>query len=712
MASKKDRLPRKISPEPAPVLPAKPPMEWRRHTFTVMTVWALALAAYSNSFRGELAYDSQVIVQDDPRLRAASPGNLGLIWSRGYWFDNNDPTLYRPLTTLSYLFNYSILGNGARPAGYHWINFILHAIDTLLVYALGILIFRDKARAAALAALWGVHPVLTESVTNIVGRADLLATLGVLAGLLCHVKAAAATGTRRLGWLTGLGAAAAIGIFSKESAIVLVVLMLVYDVAYRKAEMKGFLAAYAVAALPMAVFLYRRGEVLATLPIHFTLFVNNPLVGAGFWQAKFTAVQVLGRYMAMILWPQYLSCDYSYNQIPLFRGTFDHWGDWATILALFACLAAAGLAARGYRRSRPVFFFMALFFLALAPVANIAMPIGTIMAERFLYLPAVGFMGCAVWAIYASVVWLSRRWPTSAIQPMWVVGLLCLALLVRTHVRNADWENSVTLWDSGARVASGSYKTHLNLAVALFKAKISPDRMIPEAERSMDILATLPPDKDEDPSAYANIGAIYRSKGEMAAKGQSPDSAAISGQWYRKALATLLRGAAIERRLSADAKQRNEAAGRPPWPFGMYQIYQELGQAYLRAGEPQKAIDALDYGIRIRPDPQFFQILSEAYAALPDRDGAAIALMEGQVMYPENQAFASELLDLYQKWPASCAVNRTGGAAGLNIDCPLVHDHLCAGARRVSELYQRRGRAVEAERTRNTAVQSLGCPAQ
>jgi protein O-mannosyl-transferase len=89
----------------------------------------LALIAYSNSFRAELAFDNQPAIQNDPRIRALTRQNLDLIWSRSYWFDNASPGLYRPLTTLSYLVNYVVFGNGERPAGYHWINFMIHTIN-------------------------------------------------------------------------------------------------------------------------------------------------------------------------------------------------------------------------------------------------------------------------------------------------------------------------------------------------------------------------------------------------------------------------------------------------------------------------------------------------------------------------------------------------------------------------------------------------------
>ena len=711
MARRKERPLRITNPEPAPVVRLKPAFDWRPHLFAIATIWVLALAAYANSFGGELSFDSQVIVHDDPRLRAATSQNISQIWSRGYWYDNADPTLYRPLTTLSYLFNYSVLGNGARPAGYHWINFLLHAIDALLVYCLGMAVFRDIGRSAALAALWAVHPVLTESVTYVVGRADMLAAFGVLAGLLCHVKAQSEAGRRKLAWLAGLAAAAAIGIFSKESAVVLIAVMMAYDLAFAKKGIKANLPAYAAAVLPVGVFLYERFQALSKLPVGVTLFVNNPLLGLGFWSARFTALQVIGRYMLLILWPQRLSCDYSFNQIPLFRGTFTSWGDWAAVLGLLACLAVAGLAAFWYRRNRPGFFFIALFFIALAPVANIALLIGTIMAERLLYLPAVGLVGCVVWAVYAGTDRLKQRWPGAAIDPRWVLGVLCLALVVRTHLRNTDWESSQALFESAAQVSPRSYKNHLNLAVSFFKIRGKTELAVVEGERSLAVLDSVPPGQVADPSAYSNIGAIYRAEGERLAK-EAPDSAA-SRQWYQKSLDLLQRGILADRSIAEDAARRNEAAGRPRFIFGTYQIYQELAKTYIKMGDYQNALQALDYGSVIRPDLGTFQIMVDAYTAANDQEGAALALMEGQVIHPDEKAFASELVALYlKKALSSCAVNQGGGSTSLNLDCPLVHDHLCEATRRVRDLYTRRGDTPGAENVRVTAVQSFGCPAQ
>src|SRR6266567_5109310 len=102
----------------------------------VLGLCALTLAAFSTSFVTGFALDNQVLLLGDPRIRQATAQNVTQILQHTYWWPNGEAGIYRPLTTLSYLFNYAILGNGGNPAGYHWINLWLHGVNVLLVYAL------------------------------------------------------------------------------------------------------------------------------------------------------------------------------------------------------------------------------------------------------------------------------------------------------------------------------------------------------------------------------------------------------------------------------------------------------------------------------------------------------------------------------------------------------------------------------------------------
>jgi len=440
-----------------------------RHGWRLLAIWSLGLLAYSNSFQAALVFDNASVIGQDPRIRAAMRENIWSILTERYWYVNANAGLYRPFTTFSYLLNYAVLDNGPRPGGYHGVNFVVHEVNVALVYALGILVFGGTAPAFALAAIWGLHPVLTESVTNIVGRADLLAAFGVLAGLLCHVRGASAAGPRRMAWLTGLVAAQTVGLFSKESAAVLPGMMLLYDLTwFERAKWSRRAVAYAVVALPFVAFFYLRGGLHAPMRIDFT---ENPLVSAGFWTARLTAVKVVGKFLWLFFWPAHLSADYSYNAVLLFGWRASNWEDVKTLIALAVCLGALILAAllaiRWRRTGKPLLFFLVFFFLALLPTSNLIVLIGSIMAERFLYLPSVGLAGCVVAAIYMLGQHPSLKVPAARRVAWAALGLACLALAARTYARNFDWRDGRSLWTSAVEVCPGSARPHYNLAKEL-----------------------------------------------------------------------------------------------------------------------------------------------------------------------------------------------------------------------------------------------------
>ncbi len=463
--------------QPAAAAPKRP--GWAGRGWPLLAIWGLVLAAYSNSFQSGLVLDNASLIGQDPRIRQANAQNVESILEGGYRYRNPDVGLYRPLTTLSYLANYAVFGNGPHPIGYHCVNLALHFMNVSLVYAIGLIVFGETAPAFALAALWGLHPLLTESVTNIVGRADLLAAFGVLAGLLCYVKASTAPPRSWLAWLAGLAGAQTVGIFSKESAVVLPGVIFLYSLVWNgRPGWRRRAAAYGAMALPLAAFFFMRAQLRQHMVIP---FADNPLVNAGFWTARLTAVKVIGEFLWLFLWPARLSADYSFNAVPLFSWHATSAEDLKALLALAVCVLAAALiavlAVRARRMEKPVLFFLAFFFLSLLPTSNLILLIGSIMAERFLYLPSVGLAGLAAAVIYLlSRENLLRR----RINPRvaWAAVLLTsLALGARTYARNFDWKDELSLWSSAVSAVPGSAKAHYDFAKAL---EPLPGRM-PEA---------------------------------------------------------------------------------------------------------------------------------------------------------------------------------------------------------------------------------------
>jgi hypothetical protein len=496
----------------------------KRHLLPVAALWTVAFLAYANSFRGGLIFDSVGLILEDARLSAPTAANLHRILTEDYWSTATHSGLYRPLTKLAFLVN-----SGDSPASYHWFNFLIHAVNITLLYLLGLALLGRTELALLWAALWGLHPVLTESVTNVAGRADLLAGFAVLAGLLCHIR----------GWRVALAAVATIGIFSKESAVVLVAAMALYDIAFRRRDWRSYISV----AIPFGLFVWARSRVFHGMTMGAFPFTDNPIAGAGFSSGRLTALKVIGRYLGLLLWPAQLSCDYSYNEVALAG-----WGDFGALLSLAVVVAAAIVALYQWRRRPLVFFCAGLFFAALAPTSNLIVPIGSIMAERFLYVPAIGFAGCAV-------VLLGKGWGR------WLLAAACLLLAVRTYTRNNDWSDERSLWASAVVAAPDSYKTHMSAAGGLPLQAAAQ-----EMDRALAIVDPLP-DARNVAILYINAGGLFRDLGDAAPP-------AARAPWYRRSLETLERAERIQ-----------NAAGSVRW----YQLYEELAATWQRLGNPERA---------------------------------------------------------------------------------------------------------------------------
>lgn len=595
----------------------------------------LAFLAFSNSFDAALSLDSATLVLKDPRIREASVRNLGLIFQHSYYWPNGEAGLYRPLTTLSFLLNYSILGDTDRAFGYHAINFLLHGLNVLLVYALALRLSKREVAAFLIAALWAVHPVQTEAVTNVAGRADLLAALGVLGGFFAYLKS-----IESRGWLAGVAVMAALGAFAKESAAVLPGVILLYELVLgrrRQAALYGILAA----AAPVGVLLLARHAVLTTSELP---YVDNPIAGADFFTGRLTALAICGRYLALLLWPAHLSADYSYAQIPMASGSAEDWAAWLGVLALSVIVVWL------WRRERNVFFFACFAILTFAPVANVVFVTGSIMAERFLYLPSMGFIAALVLGMYA-------------LKPRLALPVLCAiaaALAVRTYARNADWSSELSIVSAGVRTSPNSFKLHARLSELLFQSGGTSGEIAPaieEAEKSIAILDPLP-DSRNQADVYRTAGGYYLVQGDLLRQ-RNQDAA----QAYARSLQLLERSAAIAKAVHAQGADPSV-------------VYQMLSAAYQRTGQAGKAADAAAEALMLHPQTaDAYRQIAYTLLAADRRDAAVQAVIQGTLSgFGE---LSRDTVDLYlEAFRGSCAI--TNGE--INQQCPLVRKHFCAAS--------------------------------
>ena len=677
-------------------------------------LFGITFLAYSNSFGAGFTFDSRTIVLENPSLREATSASVDSILSHTYWWPTSENNLYRPVTTLSYLFNYSILGNGENPSGYHWINLLLHATNVLLAYTLALAFLKRLWMAALAAAVWAVHPALTESVTNIVGRADLLAGFAILAGFLMFLQSLKSSGWRRIAWLAGLMITTMIGVFSKENAVTIIGVILIYLLVWRKEQksIRGLLLGCAAVVPPILVMLYQRSVVIAHALPQPVSVLDNPIAGAGFLRGKLTAIAVMGKYVWLLLWPAKLSCDYSYAQIPLAHGGLRDWVAWIAI----AVIAFAAI--RQFNRKREWFFFPAVALIIFLPTANLLFSTGAIMAERFLYIPALCFVFCLVMAFEA----LSRRIGIQALAPALLI-LIVGGFALQTWSRNKDWKDDISLWTAAGEVSPNSSKAHKTLAAFLFRSDPSHTNIanvIEEAEKGTALIDSLPPtDLVGTSDSYSDLGYYYLVEGNQHIHADAQGHPVVppeSATAYQKAMDALLRAKAID---TADNDLHLKTALAHGIPeaeirtIGSSTLYQNLGLAYLRLGDPQKAIDAALHARDLKPEqPEASLVLAQIYAVQNQKEEAALALLEG-LFLTDNLRFLGPLDSIYRSGldTEGCAIVRTANGPTLNKSCKFVHNEACKALANVTKVYRDTRRGDLAEQTKSRAINEFTCSA-
>ncbi len=690
--------------------PARSIDDTLQHGAVAMVLFLLLILTWSNSFDDGFALDNKFFILLDSRVHQVTWANIALILNRGYWYTYN-AGLYRPLTTLSYLFNYAILGNGDQPAGYHWINICLHFVNAFLVYVLALRLLRKLWPAIFIAALWAVHPVLTESVTNIVGRADLLAGFAQLSGFWMYLKSRESAGWRRVQWLAGLMLVTTLGVFSKESAVAILGVILLYEAIWWKErkQLQELLFCCAAIAPPLLFMWYQRTAVLATSSPMEVPFIDNPLKYAPFVNSRLTALVVTAKYLWLLIWPLRLSCDYSYNQIPIANGNLHDWIAWISVLAVMLAVIVT------FKRSRVACFFAAFALVSFVPVSNFLFSTGTIMAERFLYLPAIGFAACLVMVTY----WIGCRMGNSLVAPI-VLCLIIAAFAIRTWERNLDWYDDVALWTSAVRVAPNSAKAHQSLATALSDSDPSHsniDQILSEEEKSLAILDPLP-DMQNAAFVYADAGRQYSVKGDLLLQSDKSNGRLMvtpgSLAAYQRSLEILTRGLAIDNLSEERRRSEKLKRGLPESEIvstGLPSLYSSLAVTYVRLGKNQEAYTAAARAASLSPelaDP--YITMGEALLAEEKKKDAVISLIEGFLNTGD-----SKILPLIQEVYRSdsgeqnCAFGSAADDLSLNNSCETVHNDICKASGNLIKLLQQDQNRIAADRIKDRALGAFEC---
>jgi Tfp pilus assembly protein PilF len=412
----------------------------RKERFCIVLLLGAVVFAYGNALWNGFA-------QDDLQLYIVHNAQVTEPSLRALFTPQMAAKVFRPVTIGTFALDWK--AGGGRPFAFHVVNLLLHAAVTLLFYVLLLALLQSSVHAnevaCAAALLFAVHPIHTEAVTSIVGRAELLAAGFLLAAWILHLK------DRAIPALICF----VLALLSKESAVVFLPLTLIGDYARSRWKPKlRYMGIAGVSLLYLCVLWKVRGG-LASAGIR---LLDNPLASLPAGPRILNALRVAWKYVGLQIYPATLSCDYSFNEIPLYR-------DWHHTLpaAIGAVAVFSGWLWAVWRRQHALALAGGVYLAGFAVTANIVMPIGTIMGERLAYLPSAGF--CLLIALGWG--WLRERQQVLALG---VLAVLVAVLGARTVARNRDWKDNLTLYSAAVRAVPGSAKMHQALGVEYMQA--------------------------------------------------------------------------------------------------------------------------------------------------------------------------------------------------------------------------------------------------
>jgi Tfp pilus assembly protein PilF len=383
----------------------------------------------------------------------------------GYW--TNQDELYRPLPLIMFALEWQMFPSNPLPG--HLINILLYGFTGFLLFYFLNRLFDNMVIALAATFLFLAHPVHTEVVANIKSRDEILGLLFGIASMM-WLTDYHRDGKKRKIIFSAISFFLAL--LSKESALPLLAIMPLTLVVFYNSKVKESLIKIIPVAVAAAAYLVIRAVVLGGIANTKEIAeLDNILVSAPDYLSRLaTAIYVLGRYLWLTVYPVHLSIDYSLMEIPIMPLT-----DYRVLISLVVYSALLVYSVYAIRKKDIISFGILFYLLTIFISSNLVITIGTIMAERLLYIPSLGL--CIAFAAGMLKIFRSRETENSAngisglikqdIKPLVVISCVLIFFLYKTLDRIPVWKDNLALYTAAVKDAPKSSRTHAGYAMQL-----------------------------------------------------------------------------------------------------------------------------------------------------------------------------------------------------------------------------------------------------
>ncbi len=443
---------------------------------------ALAFLLYANTLTHGFVLDDFMVIKTNSFTKEGFSGLWDILTKDSFYgyFDamKEDPKAllvsggrYRPLSLMSFAIVYQFFGENAFV--FHLFTILLFSCTVFILYKTLILLFNQKydlSKSGLLSflacLLFVVHPLHTEAVANIKGCDEIMALLGSLATLYFALKT---WDTGNMKWLGLTSFCFFLACMAKENAVTFLAIIPLSIFVFRNEPHKGI--GYSKITLSLlgafVLFFILRGNALHwqfgnTAPNE---LLNNPFIKLvnGQWQ-PFSASEKLGtimvtliKYIGLLFIPYPLTHDYYPRAIETVN-----LGNGVALLSLifYGFLLFYGI--RLIIKKEIIGYAILFFLITLSIVSNIFFPVGTLMNERFLFMPSVGFSILMAALITKFYTFQNKNLLFA------LLSVVCIAYSFKTISRNRDWVSNEKLFLEDVKISTRSAKAHDDAGGVLF----------------------------------------------------------------------------------------------------------------------------------------------------------------------------------------------------------------------------------------------------
>ena len=463
----------------------------------------IPILVFHNSLSNGFVYDDYAVIVENKFLKL--PGiNVSAFFNHSYFSIAGGESSYRPISTLSYYLLYNI--GGLNPFYYHLLSVVLHILTVILVYLLAGFILKSRWMALISGLLFACHPVVTEPVNCISYNEDLLVAFFFLLALLCYLKKEALNGRSGVIIYALSLFFFLLGLFSKEMAITLPVIIVLCDLSTNYADNRPFSLKLLLCTIKDRWHLYSGYLAVSLFFLIIQFFVLfhpqkslTPNYGSLMERVIYLPNHIFS-FLKLAILPINLTPDYVFSYPSSFF-------DIINIVGFSVVLGLVVFSLWIYKYSTQIFFGIWWFIITLFPVYNL-IPIYNPFAERYLYLPLIGLCIAVAYSLAEVLHRVLSQPGLARILTLLVTTVVLSLYSSATIARNREWNSGLTLWSKAVSTTPNSSIAHGSLGQA-YQADGRMEEAIREYEKAIDIYP-------KNYKAYYNLGVLYDGQKDLA----------------------------------------------------------------------------------------------------------------------------------------------------------------------------------------------------